>query len=166
MQFNPDKCEVLRVAKKKNPLIQMQIQRKHGTELQTVDQAKYIGATISKDFSWNKHIESVAKKATTSLNFFKRNLHGCPSRVKKKCYTSLVRPLTEYASSAWDPHTQRNINNSKWSSEYSTKEGSRERQGCLTRLSTSWLLSQKLLTLSQPDHADDTRSDSPSPSLL
>ena len=38
MQFNPEK--------KKNPLIQ--ILNIHGSELQTVDQAKYLGTTISK----------------------------------------------------------------------------------------------------------------------
>ena len=52
----------------------------------------------------------IAKKATTSLNFLKRNLHSCPSTVKDKCYKSLVRPIMEYASCVWDLHTQRNIN--------------------------------------------------------
>ena len=55
-------------------------------------------------------METTAKKATTSLNFVKRNLHSCQSTVKDKCYRSLVRPIMEYASCVWDPHTQRNIN--------------------------------------------------------
>ena len=108
MQYNLDKCEVLRITKKKNPLIQNY--KIHGTELQTVDQAKYLGTTISNDLFLNKHVDTVAKKATTSLNFLKRNLHCCLGRVKEKCYKSLVRPIMEYASSAWDPNTQRNIN--------------------------------------------------------
>ena len=56
------------------------------------------------------HVDTTAKKATTSLNFLKKNLHSCPSTVKDKCYKSLIRLITEYASCVWDPHTQGNIN--------------------------------------------------------
>lgn len=109
MLFNPDKCEVIRITNKRNPLIQSY--SIHGSDLQTVKHAKYLGVTISSDLSWNKHVDNTAKKATTilSLNFLKRNLHSCPSTVKEKCYKALVRPIMEYASCAWDPHTQRNI---------------------------------------------------------
>jgi len=31
-------------------------------------------------------------------------LHSCPERVKAQAYTSLVRPVLEYGSSAWDPY--------------------------------------------------------------
>ena len=35
---------------------------------------------------------------------------GCPPSVKERCYTALVRPLVEYASTVWSPHTAANIN--------------------------------------------------------
>ena len=83
----------------------------HGTQLQTVKDAKYLGVTISSDLSWNKHVDNTVKKTTTSLNFLKsRNLSTCPTAVKDKCYKSLVRPIMEYVFCVWDPHTQRNIN--------------------------------------------------------
>ena len=37
------------------------------------------------------------------LRFIKRNFKGCPQYVKETVYTSLVRPLLEYASCVWDP---------------------------------------------------------------
>ena len=36
----------------------------------------------------------------------KRNLAACPPEVKLQGYKGLVRPVLEYASSAWDPHQQ------------------------------------------------------------
>ena len=37
------------------------------------------------------------------LRFIKRNFKGCPQSVKESVYVSLVRPLLEYSSCAWDP---------------------------------------------------------------
>ena len=108
MQFNPDKYEVVRITNKRNPL--MYKYHIHGTQQQTVKDAKYLDVTISSDLSWNKHVDNTVKKVTTSQNFLKRNLSACPTAVKDKCYKSRVRPIIEYASCVWDPHTQRNIN--------------------------------------------------------
>ena len=55
-------------------------------------------------------MDNTVKKATTSLNSLKRDLHGCPTGVKDQCYKSLVRLILEYSSCVWDPHTQRNVN--------------------------------------------------------
>ena len=33
----------------------------------------------------------------------------CPTHITAIAYTSLVRPILEYASAAWDPHSQNNI---------------------------------------------------------
>ena len=107
IQFS-DRCEVIRITYKRNPLAHdYDI---HGTKLQTVKNTKYLGMTISSDLSWNTHVDTTAKMATTSLNFLKRNLHSWPTTVKDKCYKLLVRPILEYASCEWNPHTQRNIN--------------------------------------------------------
>ena len=43
MDFNLDKCEDLSITKRK---ILIQNHKIHGTELQTVDQAKYLGKTL------------------------------------------------------------------------------------------------------------------------
>ena len=42
--------------------------------------------------------------------FLRRNLHQCRVSVKNNCYKMMVRPIVEYASSVWAPHTHTNIN--------------------------------------------------------
>ena len=67
MQFNADKFKVIRITNKRNPLTHdYDI---HGTKLQTVKNAKFLGVTISLDLSWNTHVDITAKKVTTILNF-------------------------------------------------------------------------------------------------
>ena len=106
------------------------------------------------------------KKATTSLNFLKRYLRGFSTGVKDKCYRPIVRPILEYSSHVWDPHTQRNVNkleitqrrathfvkgDYEWTSsvtsllsgleviKLSKKGGCKSMQPCSTGLCTTWL---------------------------
>ena len=79
-------------------------------QLQIVDNAKYLGLTISKNLSWNNHVNNITKKANSTLAFLRRNIQNCPQRTKTQAYNTFVRPSLEYASTVWDPHTQANIN--------------------------------------------------------
>ena len=53
---------------------------------------------------------TISNEANQINAFIYRNLRHCPSTVKCNCYRSMVRPVLEYASSVWDPHTLNNIN--------------------------------------------------------
>ena len=108
MAFNPDKCEVIRITQKRK-IINTEYTI-HGTPLNTVNSAKYLGVNIDTKLNFNNHIDTVCKKANSVRAFVHRNTKGCPRKVKAAAYTTLVRPLLEYASSTWDPHTQRHIN--------------------------------------------------------
>ena len=49
------------------------------------------------------HIKHIAKKASNTLNFIKRNLSDCSREVKAQAYLTMVRPQMEFASVVWDP---------------------------------------------------------------
>ena len=69
-----------------------------------VDSGKYLGVTINKDLTWTKHINQTIGKASKTLGFLRRNLGRCTTKTKATAYTTLVRPVLEYASPVWDPH--------------------------------------------------------------
>ena len=108
MMFHPEKCTTIHISKKRMPV--QTCYQLHGHTLESVPGGKYLGVHISKDLSWNSHIQQTTAKATRSVGFLRRNLRGCPSDVKAQAYTTLVRPVLEYASSVWDPYTIQQIN--------------------------------------------------------
>ena len=103
MEFNPGKCQVVRVSRARRPI--PSVYHLHGQVLEVVDHAKYLGVDISANLKWNEHIDNICKKATRSLGFVKRNIRTHHPKVREAAYKTLVRPQLEYASSAWDPHT-------------------------------------------------------------
>jgi hypothetical protein len=104
MKFNPKKCKVTHISRKKLP-------NKHQYNLddQSLEQVTNIkdhGITVSSNLSWSKHIEVTAVKANKTLGLIKRicrDINDCATR--RLLYCSLVRPKLEYASNAWSPST-------------------------------------------------------------
>ena len=66
--------------------------------------------TISKDLSWNTHINIITSTANKTLGFVKRNVVTKNKDIKTIAYNSLVHPQVEYASAVWSPYTKENIN--------------------------------------------------------
>jgi hypothetical protein len=71
---------------------------------------------ISDDISWDYHIDITAMKAIGTLASLQPNNKHCPKNIKNHCFTTLIRPILEYAFSAWSPHTPKHINNLNGSS--------------------------------------------------
>ena len=65
---------------------------------------------IHKSLSWDSHIDKIIKTANFILVFLGRNVSRCPATIKAQCYTTLVRPTLEYASSIWSASTKDSIN--------------------------------------------------------
>jgi hypothetical protein len=70
----------------------------------------YLGLNIHKSLSWDSHIDKITKKVNSTLAFLGRNVSRCPTTIKAQCYTTLVRPTLEYASSIWSPIKKDSIN--------------------------------------------------------
>ena len=91
MEFNPSECQDLHIARSK----------------------KYLGVSISKDLSWNTHMNNISSSANRTLGFGKRNVITKYNDTKTKTYNSLVHPQLENASAVWSPYTKENVNKSE-----------------------------------------------------
>lgn len=139
MKFNIAKCKILRITRKRknkirfnytmwtsdlnskvflppsetttkatqiNPLAN---DNTNFSPLEEIQHDKYLGVIIDNKLSFNEHVDYITNKATKLLNLCRRNLYMCSKEVKETAYKSIVRPHLEYASSAWSPHTVKNI---------------------------------------------------------
>jgi len=71
-----------------------------------VASAKYLGVNITQNLSWKEHITKIINKANSTRGFLQRNIRQCSIHVKLLAYVTYVRPIVEYASVVWSPHTQ------------------------------------------------------------
>ena len=79
MRFQPAKCNIMQLTRKRIKKINA-VYSLEGTVLETVDNIKYLGVTISKDLKWNTHVSNFCTKANRALDFLRRNLSSCPTR--------------------------------------------------------------------------------------
>jgi hypothetical protein len=108
MAFHPDKCTVLAITNKKNPVKHNYLLNNY--TLESVSSAKYLGITLQSDLKWTQHTNNIVANANKSLGFLKRNLKTSNTNIKLQAYLSRVRPKLEYACSVWDPHTAEHRN--------------------------------------------------------
>ena len=108
MAFNPEKCEVIRITKKKKTVLFDY--KLHGITLQLTKNAKYLGIQISDDLAWSKDINQMTTKSNNTLKFIKRNIQTNIHKIKETAYKTYVRPLLEYSATVWDPWQKKYIN--------------------------------------------------------
>jgi hypothetical protein len=100
-RLNPDKYEVLRITRKRNPVIFPYTL--NNIQLNSTQEAKYLGVTINQDLSWTKHINNFTSKANNSLRFIKRDVNIPNKKIKETAYKTYDRPRVEYCSIVWHP---------------------------------------------------------------
>ena len=79
--------------------------------MEKVECFKYLGLIVSSDLSWMQHVNSICSKAKRLLGLlYRRFYHHTSPQALLEMYQTLVKPHTEYASSVWDPHLQKDKN--------------------------------------------------------
>ena len=106
MEFHTSKCQVISITNKEKPIIgKYEI---HDHILEQVHCAKYLGIYVDSKLAFNAHVDAIVKKGNSTCAFLARNIPQCCRKVKHMAYTTYIRPILEYASLVWDPHTKSN----------------------------------------------------------
>ena len=93
INFNPDKCEVMRITHRKD---KTKLIYSLGGQFTSVENTKDLGVTISSDLSWGKHVFAKGNKANIVLGIIKRSIGTNNRDVFSQLYNSLVWPILEY----------------------------------------------------------------------
>jgi hypothetical protein len=108
MSFHPDKCNIMRVARSKNPILFNY--HLTGHQLVAADTTTYVAVDLSHDLYWSHHIDRTTQKAINSmLGFLKKNLRITNQETKSAAYFSMVRPNLEYCASIWNPNQKQSM---------------------------------------------------------
>ncbi|MCH1414829.1 MAG: DUF1891 domain-containing protein [Glaciecola sp.] len=111
MRINPKKSKELVITNRSQTI------RPHpltvaGKPIEVVSHTKLLGVTLSDDLSWNAHVDSIVSKASKRLFFLKQlKRAGVPSRNLTNIYSTITRPVLEYACVAWHSSLPCYLNN-------------------------------------------------------
>ena len=105
MEFNPSKCQVVRVMTSRSEIINI-VYTLHGQVLEVVTSARYLGVDISSVLSWNSHIDRITTSANRTLGYIRRNIKTKNQKGRETANNTLVRPQLEYSAPIWDPYTR------------------------------------------------------------
>ena len=97
------KCNILHLDNRKNkPNIKVTL---GGETIEPASQVKDLGVIMDKELKFNKHISKIVSRAHRIANLIHKCFTSKDKEVLKLAFTTYVRPLLEYASSIWSPHT-------------------------------------------------------------
>ena len=105
MKFASTKCFVMSVTLKNSP--SQFSYSLCNAQLDGACHQKYLGVYITCALSWQLQCDEAKKKAMRVLTILQRNLSSCDRSVKARAYLPLVRPIVEYTTVAWSPHTNK-----------------------------------------------------------
>ena len=74
-----------------------------------VEEEKDLGILIDSSMKPSKHCESVAKKANAALGMINKAFHYRSGQTLIPLYKTFVRPKLEYASAAWSPWLEKDM---------------------------------------------------------
>ena len=87
VDFNSDKCEVMRITHKQDK--SMHHYYLSNTELRFVDSYKDLGVNMSRDLSWSNHVDVIVNKANKVLALLKRTVGSKSKEIFSVLYKSM-----------------------------------------------------------------------------
>ena len=101
VNFNATKTVYMIVSNKKTPIVYPDLIL-NCQVITRVTSHKHLGITLTKDMSWNLHIDAIIKKAASRLSGIRRIRFLITRKARVTLYNSLVLPVLEYGGVIFD----------------------------------------------------------------
>ncbi|MCP3875986.1 MAG: reverse transcriptase family protein [Desulfobacteraceae bacterium] len=105
LTFNPEKCKVLHLGKKKST-------HEYNLSETTIESSpceKDLGVYVDHDLKFTEHMDKVVNKAHSIMGSIRRAFRYLDCEIFLKMYKGLVRPHLEYAVQVWHPYLKKDI---------------------------------------------------------
>jgi hypothetical protein len=80
-----------------------------GTEIERVEQTRYLGLILDNKLTWNPHIQSIRAKLISLMGMVKSIARCLPLAVRYTIYNSLVKSHIDYLIEVWGTSTKTNL---------------------------------------------------------
>ena len=94
--FNALKTHFMRISKKKKKPVLDDIVL-NGCQITEVDKYPYLGLIINNKLNWSDHAEHLITRVSKKLTMLNRVRHVLPRLALENLYTSMIRPILDYA---------------------------------------------------------------------
>jgi hypothetical protein len=106
MKLNLKKCKVLSIGRNRCSTFKYGFNTIDSgfSELECVDEIKYLGVVIDGDLSFESHVNEKINKAYQMIGIINRNFRNLDKITFLLLYKSMVRSHLEYAHAVWNPY--------------------------------------------------------------
>ena len=105
MSFNVTKCHAMAF----NSRAVLPSYRLGTTIVLWVKETRYLRVTLQQNLKFDKHVSEKVDKTSRILGTIKHTIRTAPEKSKLLVYTSLCRPIMEYADTLWDPTDKQSV---------------------------------------------------------
>lgn len=107
--LNVEKCQSITFSRKRAPAVRDY--HLNGTLVERVNKIRDLGVICDSELNFRLHFDNIVSRANSVLGFVKRWAREFSDPfVTRSLYTTLVRPILEYASQVWSPYHAVHIN--------------------------------------------------------
>jgi len=110
MKIAFNKCTVHRISNRDSHINQNPGYTIGGQILGQSNETRDLGIIIDNKLNFNSHVSAVAHKAHVRASLILRTFVSRDIDILTKAFTTYVRPILEYCTPLWSPHTACNIN--------------------------------------------------------
>ena len=121
LRFHPNKCTAMRVTRGDTDAHGPCSYNMNEVRLKNSCEETDLGLIIDSRLTFEQHIMSKVKKANSVVGLIRRTFSYLDSDMFKTLFTSIVRPIVEYAAPVWNPYLCKHINALEKIQERATK---------------------------------------------